>query len=85
VIVRVAVKTEEPLELSPSGEIVQLVPADWVTQDRLMLVVGNPPPGVIVIVDVPDCPGAGMISEVGFAVRLKSALVIATAAEADPA
>ena len=59
--------------------------SDVVTEQVRFTCPVNAPSGVMVIVDVPDCPGAGMIIVVGFADKVKSELVTATAAEVEPA
>ena len=83
-IVMVAVKAEGPVMLNPGEEIAQLTPTYPVAHDRATVPV-NPPPGVMVTVDVPDFPGAGMIIVVGFADMLKSELLTTAAAEVEPA
>jgi hypothetical protein len=72
------------MEFHAAGEMLQFTPTYPVAQVRFTCPV-NAPSGVMVIVDVPDCPGAGMIIVVGFADKVKSELVTATAAEVEPA
>jgi len=71
-------------DVESRGEIAQLTPTYPVAHDRATVPV-NPPPGVMVTVDVPDFPGAGMIIVVGFADMLKSELLTTAAAEVEPA
>jgi hypothetical protein len=85
VMVNMAVTAAEPVKLSDGGETVQDPPGIAVTpQDRFMAPV-NPPRGVMVIVEVPDSPGAEMLMVVGLAEILKSATVTVTAGEVEPA
>jgi hypothetical protein len=84
-MVNMAVTAAEPVRLSDGGETVQDPPGIAVTpQDRFMAPV-NPPRGVMVIVEVPDCPGAEMLMVVGFAETLKSATVTVAGGEVEPA
>ena len=80
VIVTTLVTAEEPAMLTDEGENVQSIPRTPVQQDRLMVPV-NPFRGVRVMVEVPDCPGAGMVMLVGFADILKSVTLIVVGAE----
>jgi hypothetical protein len=57
---------EGPVRLTDDGETVQFTPAYPVRHDRLTVPL-NPFRGVRVIVEAPDCPGAEMLIEVGFA------------------
>jgi hypothetical protein len=87
VTVSVAVTGEVPVTLKFWGEAEQEIPQfeEEVEQVRFIGPV-NPYRGVMVIVAVPDCPGAEMLIVVGFADTLKSVIVIEDAgAEVEPA
>jgi hypothetical protein len=81
--VTVAVAPEVPATFNDAGEIVQLMLVYKLTQLRFTVPV-NPFNGATVIVEVPDCPGAGMVMLAGFADILKSVTLTVAALEVEP-
>lgn len=80
----VAVTGDEPVTLTVEGVIVQVPPVGQFPVKSSTEPV-NPYRGVMVSVAVPVCPGAETFTVAGFADRLKSVMLIETAAEVDPA
>ena len=66
--VSVAVRAEEPVRVATNGEMLQLTPENPVSQDRFIVPL-NPFIGVMVTIDVPDCPAAATVMVAGFAVK----------------
>jgi len=82
--VRVAVTGEGPVTVGDDGEIAQVKLGSEGVQLRATVPL-NPAKGVKVIVEVPDCPGAGMLMLDGLGEMLKSVTLIDTGAETEPA
>jgi len=83
-MVTVAVTGDDPERLIAVGDTAQKVPPYVVLQLKFTVPV-NPPRGVKVIVDVPDCPGADMMTLVGLYKTLKSVTVTAVGVEVEAA
>jgi hypothetical protein len=82
-IFRVAAAGEEPDRSTDEGDKVHDMPP-LLMQLRATVPV-NPPSGVKVIVEVPDCPGAEMSMVEGFNETPKSVTLIVAGAEVEPA
>jgi hypothetical protein len=85
VTVSVVVTAEVPVTLTDGEENVQVAPAGQPLVTLRFTVPVNPYRGVMVIAEVPDCPGAEMLTVVGFADTLKSVTVIVVGDEVEPA
>jgi len=83
-MVRVPVTAEVPLTVTVNGETVQLAPGGQVPPMLRATGPVNPYRGVMVIVDVPDCPGERVIDG-GFADIVKSVTSSVTGEVVDPA
>jgi len=80
----VAVTAEEPLKVT--GDVtVHTDPGGHPTLTPRLTDPENPLRGVIVIVAVPDCPGAGMLMLPGLTETAKSVTLTVTGAEVEPA
>ena len=79
--VKLLVTAEVPLTVTEEGENVQVDRVGQPLATVRLTVPVNAPCGVVVTVEVPDCPGAEMSIEVGFADTEKSPT--ATLAEED--
>jgi hypothetical protein len=82
--VSVAVAGEAAVTFTEEGESVQAKLACVVEQLRVTVPV-NPAKEAVLIVEVPDCPGAEMLMVLGFADTLKSVTAIVATAEVEPA
>lgn len=84
VVVRVKVAdiAAGPDKAKEEGAIVQNVPSYVVLHDRFTVPV-NPPSGVTVIVEAPDCPGAARLIVDGLNETPKSETLTVTGAEVD--
>lgn len=84
VMVSVLVTAEVPFTVTDWVESVQVAPVGQPPSTKRVTVPVNPYCGVTLRVEVPVCPGAGMVTGEGFADKLKSVMVIDTAAEVEP-
>jgi len=82
---KVVATGEEPVSVTDDGVIVQVVPVGHTLFTYMFTVPLNPLRGVSVRVELPDCPGAGIVMVVGFADTLKSVTSIVIAGEVEPA
>jgi len=73
-----AVAGEEPVKVTDEGETVQVAPVGQAPERIRLTVPLNPYKGLIVSVEFPDCPGAGMMTVAGFAEMLKSRTLTVT-------
>ena len=86
VMVSVLVTAEALLTVTDAGEIVQVAPVGQPLPMLRLTVPVKPATGVTVSVDVPDCPGAEMVTGEGFADRVKpETLMVAASNEVEPA
>ena len=85
VTVNVVVTAEAPSTFTDVEEKLHVAPGGQSGPTPRYTVPVNPFRGVIVIVEVPDCPGDEILSEVGFTARLKSVTVIVSGGEIDGA
>ena len=83
VIVSVLVTGEALVGLTDAGEIVQVAPVGQALPTLRFTVPVNPNLGVIVIVELPLCPGAEMLMGEGSADTLKSETAMGVAAEVE--
>jgi hypothetical protein len=71
-MVNVAVAGEKPVRVTAEGETVQVVPAGQMVATIRLTVPMKSFSGVIVMVEVPPCPGAAMLIDDGLTVAVKS-------------
>jgi len=72
-----AVAGEEPVKVTDEGETMQVAPVGQAPERIRLTVPLKPFKGLMVTVESPDCPGAGIVMLAGFAPRLKSVTLTA--------
>ena len=85
VIVSVSVTAEAPLTVTEGDARVQVAPVGQPLATLRLTVPVNPDCGVILIVELPPCPGAEMLMGEGLADTPKSVTARGVAAEVEPA